>query len=116
MRSGRSRKVEGSGWEWGAECALVGGFGDGVGGVVGEGFEDGACAFGFFREEDGDGVFEGGEAVVLGAGVALDAVEECGEVEEFRSGVDELEVKDFLLARHGGTVTAEEGLVNREGW
>lgn len=101
---------------WGTECALVGGFGDGIGGVVGEGFEDGACAFGFFREEDGDGVFEGGEAVVLGAGVAIDAVEECGEVEEFRSGVDELEVKDFLLARHGGTVTAEEGLVNREGW
>jgi hypothetical protein len=27
-----------------------------------------------------------------------------------------LEVKDFLLARHGGTVTAEVGLVNREGW
>ena len=109
-------KVEESEWERGAECALECGFGDGIRGVVGEGFEDGACAFGFFGEEDGDGVVEGGEAVVFGAGVAIDAIEEGGEIEEFRSGVDELEVKDFLLGRHGWTVTAEVGLVNREGW
>ncbi len=87
------------------EGALEGGFGDRFGGRVGECFEDGAGAVGALLEQDGQGVFERHVAVVGGAGVAVDAVEEGGQIDEPVASFDELEIEEILLARHGGKIT-----------
>lgn len=83
-----------------AECALEGGLWDGLRSGVREGFEDCLGAVRAVGEEDGEGGLEGVGAVVWFAGVAVDAVEECGDVEEFVAGLDELEVDELLLGGH----------------
>jgi len=57
-------------------------------------FEDAAGAAGVWRGEFGEGGFEGEDAEVGVLAVALDAVEEGGDVEDAGAGVDELEVDE----------------------
>ena len=75
-------------------------------GVVGKGFEHGFGAAGLIRKQDGQGAFQGFEPVVVGAFVALGAVEERREVDQAGPGADELEVEQFLLRQHAGTLRA----------
>ena len=83
----------------GAEGGFAGGLGDGLGGGIAEGEEDLAGFLAVFAGEFGEGVAERLEAEILGAGGALDAVEEGGEVNEFVAGVHKVKIKD-LLAGH----------------
>lgn len=72
--------------------------------VVGERFKYGFCAVRAVREEEGNCFFQSCKAVVSGAGMAVDAVEKCCEVDEFVARIDELKVEDILLARHAGNL------------
>lgn len=100
--------TEGSRLETGsAEGTLKGRFFGGFGAVVGEGFEDGLRAAGLLGKKDGQGFFEAFEAEVGLAGVPFDAIEEGGEVDQFAARVHEVEVEEFLLARHGGMIRGD---------
>ena len=57
-------------------------------------FEDAAGAAGVWRGEFCEGGFEGEDAEVGVLAVALDAVEEGGDIEDAGAGVDELEVDE----------------------
>jgi len=74
-----------------------------VGGLIGETFQDGAGAIGFLGEEDGEGLFQGRETIIVLSGVTVDPIKKGGEVDELVARVDELEIEDFLFARHGKT-------------
>lgn len=56
------------------------------------------------------------EAVVVGTGVALDAVEKRGQVDELVTRIDELEVEEVLFARHAGRVSVGFGNSHPEEW
>lgn len=92
------------------ECRLW----DEICGLIGEGFENGAGAVRTVFEQDGERVFHRGEAVVVLAGVAVDAIEKRGEIDELVTHFDELEIEKILLARHGWKIGGHETLVNGE--
>lgn len=82
--------------------------------MVGEGFEDSAGTVRTIREQDGKGVFHGLDAEVGLAGVAVDAVKKRSEIDELVTRFDELEIEDFLFARHGWRFGARWLRVNGE--
>ena len=89
------------------------GFGD-LGGRVGERLENGAGAVRALREQDGQRAFHRIEAEIRAAGVAVDAIEESGEIDHLVARLDELEVQQFLLAWHGGSFGVRSPAVNGE--
>jgi hypothetical protein len=95
---------------------LEGGFGDGFGALVGEGFQNGLGAVRAGFEQDGQGVFHGIEAVIAVTGVAVDAIEKRGEVEQFVAGLDELEIEKIFFTRHDWNIGTEGPAVNLEEW
>jgi hypothetical protein len=82
--------------------------------LIREGFEDGAGAIRAGFEQEREGVFHRGVAEIVLARVAVDAVEKRGEIQEFVARFDELEIEDFLLARHVGRFGARLPPVNGE--
>ena len=99
------RSAEGS-----LECSLW----DRLGGLVRKRLQNGAGAVRTVFEKDRQGAFHGGEAVIVHAGVAVDAIEKRGQIEEFVACFDELEIEEILLARHGGKFGAGRAAVNGE--
>jgi hypothetical protein len=93
-----------------AEGTLEAGFVGGFGAVVGEGFEHGFGAVRLAGEQDRQGFLKAFEAEIGFARVAFEAVEERGEVDQFAARIHEMEVEEFLLARHGGILRGESGI------
>jgi hypothetical protein len=100
--------------QWGSGGALEGGGLREFGALVGEGFENGFGAVRPVGEQDGEGVPHRLGSEVGLAGVAVDAIQKRGEIDELVTRFDELEIEDFLLARHGWTFGAGGPGVNRE--
>lgn len=98
----------------GPEGSLKGSLRDGLGGLVRKRLQNGAGPVPTILEKDGQGVFHGCETVIVLAGVAVDAIEKRGQIEEFVACFDELEIEEILLARHEGTFVAGEAAVNGE--
>lgn len=71
------------------------------GGEIRKRFQHAAGAVRALGEENRQRVFEGGVSVVVLTLVTVDPVEERGEVDELVTRIDELEIKEFLLTRHG---------------
>ncbi len=94
----------------GTEGTLDRGRGDRVGGRIGKRFQHGLGAAGIFRKQQRQGADEGIEAEVGLAGVAFDAIEESGEIDELAAGVHEMEVEQFALGGHAGSVDRIGGL------
>jgi hypothetical protein len=81
--------------------------------MVGQGFQDGTGAIGALLKEDWNRLFQGGEAVIPGTFVAVDAIQERGEINQLVARLDELQVQEFLFARHAENVRGESPQVNR---
>jgi hypothetical protein len=94
---------------WGTEGTLDGGGFGGLGGVVGEGFEDGLGAglSGGGSLHGGEGLFESALAEIEIAFVAVEAVEVGGDVEQLVPGIHEVEVEDVFLGGHGESIGME---------
>jgi hypothetical protein len=70
-------------------------------------FEHAAGAVGAIRQKHRNGLSQGVESIVIVAGVAVNAVQECGEIDEFVTGIDELEVEQFLLGWHAQSLRGD---------
>lgn len=88
-------------------------------GEVGERVEDQAGSLEFVLEvwgvdQDRQRAFQRIEAVVGGTGMAVDAVEEGGEIDELVVCFDELKIKEILFTQHGVEFDGSQALVNGE--
>ena len=83
--------------------------------MVGKRFQDGAGAVGAVFDKNGQGFPQRFDPVVVVAGMAVDTVEECRNLDELVARVDELEIQQIFLARHGENVRWDRLQVNREG-
>lgn len=98
------------------ESALEGSGGRKFRAMVGQGFQDAAGPVRALFQQDRQGVFQRGDAVVVFTIMPIDAVQKRGHFDEFVSRVDELEIQQVLFARrHGRNVRWELPQVNREG-
>jgi hypothetical protein len=93
-----------------AGCALEGSAGGQIRAVVGKGLEHGFSAVRSLLKQDGQGCFQGGEAIIRLAGVTIDAIQESSQVDEQVARINELEVEEFLFARHGVTLRSVLGI------
>lgn len=84
----------------GTACPFSGCFGDRLDGGVAKANEGLFCMVGAIGEQGLQGLAECFPTEVSIAGCSFDAIEESGDVDEFMSCVDEVEV-EHLLARHG---------------
>lgn len=89
--------------------------GDGLGALIGKGFENGLGAVRAGFEQDRQRGLHRGEPVIGLARVAVDAIEKRREIEQLVARFDELEIEQFLLAGHGGKFGLRRIAVNREG-
>lgn len=87
---------------------LNGGLFHRLGGVVAECFEDGAGPGSVAGMQHGiEGFEEGSVPEIRLSAVAVDPVEEGRDFDELVAGVEEVEVEDVVLARHGRKVSRE---------
>ena len=107
--------MTGGRWERGSGGTLEGRGLRELGAFVREGFENGAGAIRAVGQQDGERVFHRFHAEIRFAGVAVDAIEKRGEIDESVAGLDELKVEQLLLSGHGKRVVANRAEVNREG-
>lgn len=70
-------------------------------GMIGHRFQHGAGAIGSIFQQDRQCFFQRVGAEILRASVAVEAIEKRGEVDELVARIDELQVENVLLARHG---------------
>ncbi len=94
---------------------MEGGAGSKLRGVVGEGLEDRGGPVGAVNEQQRKGLLEGGKAIVILPGVAVDAIQKRSQIDELVTRIDELQVEEVLLARHCEKVSGGALLVNGEG-
>lgn len=83
-------------------------------GLIRKRFKNGTSAVRTIRKQDGKRVFHRLDAEITVAGMAVDAIKKRRKINELVAGIDELEIKEIRLARHGWTFGASNAAVNRE--
>ena len=82
--------------------------------MIRERLKNGAGAVVTVLQQNGKGVPQRTNAEILLAGMAVDAIKKCGHVQQLVAHLDEMEIQQVFLVRHGGTFGAPTAAVNRQ--